>query len=238
MAKRFVTDEYKIEGDKITVFGKEAHHIAVLRHKIGDEIEINNNKCRIVSIEKEELVAKIIESVEARGIPHIDVTLFQALLKSDKLEYVIQKSVELGITKIIPFESKNIVVKLNEKDKLKKNERWNKISVEASKQCGRTDIVPVEEICTFNEMLEKLNDYDKIILAYEKETKPLKEVLNNTKKDEKIAIIIGAEGGFEIEETEKILKQNNTYSVSLGERILRAETASLNLISIIMYVME
>ena len=126
----------------------------------------------------------------------------------------------------------------DEKDKIKKFERWNKISVEASKQCGRSDIVEVMGVCNFNEMLDKLNDFDIVIIAYENETRKLKEVIKEKYKAKNIAVIIGAEGGFDKCEVEKVLEKSNASSVSLGDRILRAETASLNLISILMYEFE
>jgi 16S rRNA (uracil1498-N3)-methyltransferase len=122
------------------------------------------------------------------------------------MEYVIQKSVELGISKVVPFESKNIVVKLKDNDKNKKIERWNKISKEATKQCGRTDEVEIDNVMTFKEMLQSLDNYSAVILAYENEEQPLKEVLKKI-NHEKIAVIIGAEGGFDKEEVIKIINE-------------------------------
>lgn len=234
MARRFVTEDYMINDDIIEIYGEEAKHIEVLRHKVNDTIEVNNRNCKIISIEKNKVVCKMFGEEIKRGVPNIDITLYQALLKSDKMEYVIQKSVELGISKIVPFESKNIVVKLKDNDKNKKIDRYNKISKEATKQCGRTDEVEVENVMSFKEMLNSLEDYSAVILAYENEEQPLKDVLK-TINTEKIAIIIGAEGGFDKEEVEKILENKKAVSVSLGSRILRAETASLNLISILGY---
>jgi 16S rRNA (uracil1498-N3)-methyltransferase len=237
MARRFVTDDYSISEDIIEIYGEEAKHIEVLRHKVDDVIEVNNRNCKIINIEKNKVTCEIFGEEIKRGIPNVDITLYQALLKSDKMEYVIQKAVELGISQIIPFESKNIVVKLKDNEKNKKIERWNKISKEATKQCGRTDEVPVVSTISFKEMLTSLDDYSAIILAYENEKKPLKEVLKQI-NHEKVAIIIGAEGGFDKEEVEKILENKKAVSVSLGSRILRAETASLNLISILGYEFE
>lgn len=234
MARRFVTGDYKVNGNMIEIYGEEAKHIEVLRHKVGDIIEVNNRNCKIISIEKNKVVCEMFGEEIKRGVPNIDITLYQALLKSDKMEYVIQKSVELGISKIIPFESKNIVVKLKDNDKNKKIDRYNKIAKEATKQCGRTDEVEVVNIMSFKEMLNSLEEYSAVVLAYENEKQPLKDVLKNINK-EKIAIIIGAEGGFDKEEVEKILENKKAVSVSLGSRILRAETASLNLISILGY---
>lgn len=234
MARRFVTDDCFINGNIIEIYGEEAKHIEVLRHKVNDIIEVNNRNCKIINIEKNKIICEMFGDEIKRGIPNVDITLYQALLKSDKMEYVIQKSVELGISKIVPFESKNIVVKLKDNERNKKIDRWNKISKEATKQCGRTDDVEVENVMNFNQMLSSLDEYTSIILAYENENQLLKEVLKQI-NSKKIAVIIGAEGGFDKEEVEKILQNKKANSVSLGSRILRAETASLNLISILGY---
>lgn len=238
MARRFVIDGSFNVGEDIKISGDEARHIMVLRHNVGDEILINDKICKINNITKQDVLCTAIGVAEEKGVPETKITLFQALLKSDKMEFVIQKAVELGVHEVVPFFSKNVVVKLDEKDKIKKFERWNKISVEASKQCGRSDIVEVTGVCNFNEMLDKLNDFDIVIIAYENETKKLKEVIKGKYKVKNIAVIIGAEGGFDKCEVEKVLEKSNASSVSLGDRILRAETASLNLISILMYEFE
>ena len=169
MARRFVTDDYSVNDNIIEIYGEEAKHIEVLRHKVDDIIEVNNRQCKIIKIEKNKITCEIFGEEIKRGIPNVDITLFQALLKSDKMEYVIQKSVELGVSQIVPFQSKNIVVKLNDNDKNKKIDRWNKISKEATKQCGRTDEVLVQNIMNFNEMLNTLKEYTSVIIAYENE---------------------------------------------------------------------
>ncbi|MBQ7668906.1 MAG: 16S rRNA (uracil(1498)-N(3))-methyltransferase [Clostridia bacterium] len=237
MPRRFITENYKINNNMIEIFD-EAKHIQVTRNKIGDTIEINEYICKIVSIDKSSITCEIIGNAEKVGIPKTNITLYQALLKADKMEYVIQKSVELGVSKIVPFISKNVVVKVDEKDANKKVDRWNKIAIEAVKQCGRSDMVGVENVEKFSEMLNSLLSFDRVILAYENEKEPLKRVLREINSNEKIAIVIGSEGGFDIKEVEDILKNKNAVSVSLGERILRAETASLYLLSILMYELE
>lgn len=234
MARRFIIDK-KIEKDEMfEIVGEEAKHIFVLRNNIGDIIEVNDKKCEILDISKQAIKCKVIDSAEIRGVPKVKITLFQALLKSDKMEYVIQKAVELGVSKIIPFNSKNVVVKLEEKDQTKKVDRYNKISKEASKQCGRSDIVEVEKIIDFNDILDKIKNYKKCIVAYENETNSLKELIRKSNGLDEVAIIIGAEGGFDKKEIDTLI-ENGCLSISLGDRILRAETASLNLISILMY---
>ena len=149
-------------------------------------------------------------------------------------DLVIQKAVELGVTKVVPFISRNVVVKLDDKDKVKKVERFNKISQEASKQCGRSDIVEVDNVCQFCDVIKSVPNYEKCIVAYENETVKLKDFLKENESIKEIAIIIGAEGGFNENEIQELIEAGCS-SISLGDRILRAETASLNLISILMY---
>ena len=235
MARRFFIEKDIKIGEEIEITGEEAKHIMVLRYNIGEKILINDKICEIKDISKYGIKVEAIEEEKKTETPNVNITLFQALLKSDKLEFVIQKSVELGIYKIKPFISKNVVVKLNDSDKIRKIDRWNKISKEASKQCGRNDIVTVENINSFKSMIEELPQYDLVLIAYENEVQSLKEAIQKNISAKNIAIIIGAEGGFEKDEVSEILKQKNAISVSLGPRILRAETASLNLISILMY---
>ena len=234
MARRFIIDRNLEDNEQIEIRGEEAKHIFVLRHDVGDIIEINDKKCKIIDINKQSVKCDVIGNAEIKGVPNVKITLFQALLKSDKMEYVIQKAVELGVSRIVPFSSKNVVVKLDEKDKVKKIERFNKISREASKQCGRSDIVEVCNVKSFGDVLKDIDKYKKSIIAYENETNSLKEFLRENQDIDEIAIIIGAEGGFDPEEV-KFLIENGCISISLGDRILRAETASLNLISILMY---
>lgn len=235
MSKRFLTDEsnINIEEKNITLKGEELHHINVLRHKIGDFIYINEYQVEIIKISKDILEGKIVGELPQNGIPLVNITLIQSYLKSDKMEYVVQKAVELGIKNIIPVISKNTVVKMEEKDKLKKVERLSKIAKEAVEQCGRTDRVNVESIQQLSKI--DLNGYDKILICHETSEVDLKATLRNMIDVDNIAIIIGPEGGFDDSEVNQVLENNNAIDVSLGERILRAETASLALLSILNY---
>ena len=162
------------------------------------------------------------------------------------MELIIQKSVELGVDKITPIEMKRCIVKLDEKDKIKKRERWQKIAEVAAKQSGR-DIIP--EICNIKNIKEigsEFGDYDLVLLCYENEKEVLlKEVLksNELKKNSenlsefKIAVIIGPEGGVDISEVE-LMEKSGAKVISLGNRILRTETVALAILSIIMYEFE
>lgn len=245
MAKRFIVDKKDISflsDEQIEISGLEIKHMHVLRIKELDEIIVNEYNCKVNKISKEKIILDILKKANDVGIPKVKLDLYQAMLKSDKFEFVIQKQVELGINKITPFFSKNVVVKLDEKSKQTKLTRYNKISLEACKQCGRSDLVLVDNFKTLDELVNTFKNYDYVILAYEKYNKNFKEVLNNIKVDlnsqKNVAVIVGAEGGFLESEVNKLEQMDNVHIVGLGERILRAETASIYLTSILNYELE
>ena len=158
------------------------------------------------------------------------------------MELIIQKSVELGVNNITPVEMKRCVVKLNEKDKVKKIQRWQKISEVAAKQCGRNIIPKINNIIKINEICDIIKDFDVVLVAYENEKENhLKNEIEKLKKlgkeELKIAICIGPEGGFEEKEILD-LKENKAQIITLGNRILRTETVALNMLSILMYELE
>lgn len=252
MPKFFINNE-QVNNEYIRIIGNDVNHIKnVLRMKIGDTFNVGNNQSlenyivKIHSFEKNEIICKIQEKIETMAESNIKVHIYQGLPKADKMELIIQKSVELGVEKITPVEMKRSVVKLDGKDKVKKIDRWQKISEVAAKQCGR-DIIP--EICNvknIKEIVEEFPDYDSVLLCYENEKNlHLKSVLKNinanyklkNNTELKIAVIIGPEGGIDISEVE-YLEQRGAKVVSLGNRILRTETVSLSLLSIIMYEFE
>ncbi len=249
MPKFFVTQE-QINGETIKIVGQDVNHIKnVLREKVGDELTICNSSkeqnylCEIIGISEESIKCKIIKTLENNVESKIKVTIMQGLPKADKMELVIQKSVELGVYDIIPIEMKRCVVKLTDKDKPKKIQRWQKIAEVAAKQCGRDRIPKIETIINVKNICNLLEKYDIVLVAYEKETEntikhELKNIKEKSEKQEiKIAIIIGPEGGIAPEEVEQ-LKKDGAKSITLGKRILRTETVALNVLSIIMYELE
>ena len=238
MSKRFITDinNIKKEKDRVKIVGEEVLHINVLRYKVGDTLYVNEYMIKITSISKEELTGIIVGKLEKKGEPKINITLIQSYLKSDKMEYVTKKAVELGVKKIAPIITRNTVVKLEEKDKLKKKERLVKIAKEAVEQCGRTDEVEILDIVNISQV--DFSKYDCIIVCHETSTVSIKESIKQLKKEENlnnIALVIGPEGGLDETDLKEFKGLKNVYIVSLGERVLRAETASLNIISIITY---
>ena len=250
MPKFFVKEE-QIQENQIIILGQDVNHIKkVLRAKIGDELQICNSQngenflCEIDNLEEEKIICQIKEKIQEQVESNIEVTIFQGLPKADKMEYIIQKSVELGVYDITPVEMKRCVVKLNEKDKSKKIERWQKISEVAAKQCGRDIIPQINNIINIKNICNLIQEYDMVWVTYENEEKnTLKEQLENIKKQNnskskvKIGIIIGPEGGLEEKDVET-LKENGAKVITLGRRILRTETVALNVLSIIMYELE
>ena len=246
MPKFFVTTN-QIEENMIRIEDEDVNHIKnVLRAKVEDTIDIcdcetsKNYICQIEKIEEKNIYCHIVEEIESNVESNIKVTIFQGLPKADKMELIIQKSVELGVYDITPVEMKRCVVKLNEKDKIKKIQRWQKISEGAAKQSGRDRIPNINNIINVNKMCETFKEYDLVLVAYEEEkVNSLKQELKKLEKDKKIkiGIVIGPEGGIDKEEINKF-KENNVKIITLGNRILRTETVALNMLSIIMYELD
>ncbi len=243
MARRFIVkyeDIVNRDTNVYEIYGDEVKHIQVLRFNVGQKIHINNGIYEIKKMTRESVVVKYLEDAQNVGVPTVNTTLYMAFLKQDKMDYVVQKAVEVGIKRIVPFFSNNVIVKLDEKDRVKRKEKLQKIADEACKQCGRTDDVKIDDFLSFNELLDKVNSLDKVLFAYEAANDSLRKELKEAKerKVENIGLIIGAEGGFTPKEAEELKKIQNVSCVSLGTRILRAETAAINLLSIVIYEME
>lgn len=247
MRKFFVKSE-AIKEDKIEILGSDVNHIKnVLRLKIDDEIQICNQEtsenyiCQISKIEQNCIETKILQKIEATNEGNIELHIFQGLPKADKMELILQKGTELGVSRFIPVAFQRSIVKLSGKDEIKKIQRWQKITEVAAKQAKR-DLVPeVKSVISVKNIGDLMNEYDMVLLAYEEETQNYikNELLKikDTKEHLKIGAIIGPEGGIEKEEVE-ILKKAGARSISLGKRILRTETVALQMASIIMYELE
>lgn len=240
MARRFIVskkDMIDINEENFWIKGSEVKHIQVLRHNVGEDIVVNEYICKILQIKKDSIMLQKVKLAPEVGVPNIDLTLYIALLKGEKMDLVIQKAVELGCKKIVPFFSSNVVVKLDQKAVGKRKEKFQIIADEACKQCGRTDRVEILDFLSINDVVRNMENYDVNFFAYENEKVTIRETMNSCKsmRLKCISCVVGAEGGFTIDEA-KILKENSKVKcVSLGTRILRAETAVFNLISVIMY---
>lgn len=234
---RFFTNY--IDENNITITGDDARHIGrSLRMKIGDSVTVCCNNidynCNITSISDEEVRLALNEAVPCASEPNINVTLYQAVPKLDKLEFIIQKSVELGVSRIVPFISRRCVSRPDEKDFSKKLIRLNKISEQASKQSGRGIIPQVMPIINYKKALEDMALQDKIIFLYENGGKNFSEI--NLEGLKNIGIVIGSEGGFDSDEVESALENTPAETVWLGKRILRCETAPITALSILMFL--
>ncbi len=243
MARRFIVMEENIKNvdeNGIIIFGDEVKHIQVLRKDVGDTITVNENMYQIEEMKRDSIKLKFVDKAPKIGVPITDITLYIALLKTDKLDLVVQKAVEIGVKKIVLFTSSNVVVKLDEKNKIKRVEKLQKIAQEACKQCGRTDSVEVEGVLSFKELETEIQNRKVTLFAYEASQEALRKELNSIKQNNitEIGVIIGAEGGFTPKEADELKSVENVKCVSLGTRILRAETAAINLVSIVIYEME
>lgn len=239
---RFFIDKNDISSNSVTITGEDAKHIIkVLRMREGENITLCDGDgydydAEIVSTDKASLDVKILSKKKNDTEPEIEITLFQGLPKSGKMEYIIQKCTELGINKIIPCIMERCVVKLNSKDDIKKKtQRYQSIALAAAKQSERGIIPTICDAVTFDEAIKSFDDYDFCFIPYENEDGlTLKDILKNANSPKSIAFIIGPEGGISDREIEAI-KEKNIPTVTLGRRILRTETASTAVLSMINY---
>lgn len=239
---KFFVEEGAIRGDTITITGDDVNHIRkVLRLRTGEAITVCDGKgmdysAEIEQLEAQYVSARVVGVRESGTEPPIEVVLFQGLPKSDKMDYIIQKTIELGISKIIPVITERTVVKIdNKKDAENKRVRWQRISLEAAKQCNRGMVPVVEVPVSFEKALELSKEYELCMIPYEKErNNKLKGLVKADPDRRKIAVFIGPEGGFSEEEIERAEKQG-VKPVTLGTRILRTETAGIAVLAILMY---
>jgi 16S rRNA (uracil1498-N3)-methyltransferase len=164
----------------------------------------------------------------------IEIVLAQSLLKGEKMDYLIQKATELGVKEIIPFFSSRSIPLLEQFKTFEKHRRWERIAIEASKQCGRGFVPKIEPFCDYSEMLSAVSGESLRLILHEKEGRRLKEVLNDSKEKRRIFFIVGPEGGLSQQEIDES-KGKGFVPVFMGERVLRAETVSLCLLSILQY---
>jgi len=229
----------KMNEDKTFLLNQDDsyHIIKVMRMKINDKIEIvDSNKCylsEIVDIKDSVVTAKMVEEIIENNENSIKVSIVQSLVKEQKMDFILQKSTELGVSEIIPYNASRSVIKLDGKEN-KKIERWQKIVKEASEQSKRVDIPVVRHPLSINELC-KLDNYDvKLLCTTRENTKNIKNVLSNIDSDVTMLVVVGPEGGFTEEEENKMI-EHGFITVSLGSTILRTETVSLFIMSIIRY---
>lgn len=226
------------EGERIVLSGENAHHISkVLRMAQGDEIVLCDGNsveydCTIVEITRGQVVCSIRQKRLSAAEPSVQTTLYMALPKGDKMDLIVQKSVELGVYEIVPYLAHNCVSR--PKDPEKKVQRWQKIADEAAKQSGRGCLTKVSSIVPIVEAMQRAAQAELALFPYENEEKcMLRDVLEHNKR-KTISVLIGPEGGFLSKEAE-MAAQCGLVSVSLGRRILRCETAPIVTLAAILY---
>ena len=225
-------------GDTVLLEGEDARHISrSLRMAVGEEITLCDGAgtdylCRLSAMDSQTVTAQILRQEPSQAEPSVFVRLYQALPKSDKMELILQKAVELGVGEIVPVLTERCISRPDPKSMEKKLQRWQKIALEAAKQCGRGRIPTVCPLMSFAEAAAHLGGMEKGLFLYEKGGLPIKSALENPVKE--IGIFVGAEGGFSAEEA-AAAEQAGAVLTGLGPRILRCETAPLAAISAIMY---
>lgn len=237
---RFFLSHPRIENELMKIEGSEVRHIRrVLRLKTGDGIVVFDGSGKeyggVIAEEGPHSVLVRIQNVfPSKKESRLEITLAQSLLKGEKMDYLIQKATELGVKEIIPFFSSRSVPLLEKSKKLERYHRWEKIAVEASKQCGRGVVPDVKPLQDYFEVLSVPSGETLRLILWEKGGAGLKEILTESKGKQKVFSIVGPEGGLSQEEVDEA-KRMNFIPVTLGERIMRAETASLCLLSILQY---
>ena len=228
-------------GKCVVLDGDEFHHLTnVMRSRLGERVCLFNGDGvfyfgNVKTIAKKFAEIEITDSVKSKNEPKIQLSVYQALAKGDKLSLIMQKITEIGASELCLFESKFCDVKAN----THKQERMDSISVSASKQCGRATLVQTKGIFSIKNVAEQIKEFDAFYVAYENKDglTLVTDLLKNQNSIKKVAIMIGAEGGFSEDEI-KLLEENGAKIVSLGNRILRTETASIVCAGVIMQILE
>lgn len=239
----FVESTAKKDG-RYFIAGADYNHIKnVLRMNVGEQFLVScegvSDLCELESIESDTVVAKIIKTnYQSTNLP-INIHLFQGLPKSDKLELIIQKAVELGVATVTPVSMKRSIVKIDDKKKKSKRERWQAIAEAAAKQSKRTAVPEVCDVLSYKEFIARAKELDLLLVPYEcaEGMSATKTALREIKSGMNVGIIIGPEGGFEQKEIDAALEIGGKV-ISLGSRILRTETAAITTIAMCMLYSE
>ena len=244
MPRFFIEPKDVSVGDKITVVGEDARHISFsLRAKPGEEYVLCDTCnyeyiCRITEITSETVELELLEKKPCEAEPDVKVTLYQALIKGDKFDAVVQKAVELGVHRIVPVISERCVSRPDAKQLEKKIERWQKISKAAAMQCARSYVPEIAPAVDYKIAVEQIKEANCGFLCYEAEPhEPMKAIFERCSSEKKAlsySFFVGPEGGISAKEAE-LAKNSGLPLASLGKRILRTETAPVCVISAIMF---
>ena len=215
------------------------HIRRVLRLKAGDEISVFDGSAKeyqgtILEENSFSIAVRIEHRFTSKRESSLEITLAQSLLKGEKMDFLVRKATELGVKDIVPFSSSRSVPLLESAKELERRRRWEKIAIEAAKQCGRGRLPKIGSLRDYRTALLSAPSDSLRFILWEKEGRRLKEILGRARKQNRIFFIVGPEGGFSRQEVEEAMEKA-FVPVTLGERILRAETASLCLLSILQY---
>ncbi|AEG59415.1 16S rRNA (uracil(1498)-N(3))-methyltransferase [Desulforamulus ruminis] len=238
---RFFVEPRQIKEDTAVVYGPDVKHISkVLRMDVGEILTLLDGsgtlyRAEISEISKEEIRCRILQREQSSSEPRLKVTLVQGLPKGDKMETIIQKCTELGIDQIIPLAAERSVVKLDAKKSAERQERWQRVAMEAAKQCRRSAVPRIHKLCRWEELAEKIPLGARGLIPWEDEKKQsLKQVLEGMEHPGEVYILIGPEGGLEVQEVARACAQG-FRPVTLGPRILRTETAGPAVLTMVLY---
>lgn len=243
---QFFVEPEQLQGNRIRITGKDFNHIKnVLRMKPGEELNIKTGtdnkeyRCGIVGFTDEEVICELYFVKEEETELPVKVYLFQGLPKSDKMEFIIQKAVELGVYELVPMATKRCVVKLDEKKAKSKVARWRSISEAAAKQSKRAVIPNVTEPMSFKEALEYCQNMEVRLIPYELADgmEFTRSIIGRIEANQSVAVFIGPEGGFAQEEIEAA-EAAGVLPITLGKRILRTETAGMCVLAFLLYQLE
>ena len=237
---RFFVENGSILSDTIVIGGEDAKHISLsLRARVGEKITAcdgmgTDYECEISNITKDEVSLSVLEKMESGAEPSLEVTLYQALVKSDKFDFIVQKCTELGVSRIVPVFTDRCISKPDEKSLAKKIERWNKIAKEAAMQSGRGRIPVIENAVDYDTALSHMKETDFGFVCYEENShEPIDEIYAKSGQIKTASFLVGPEGGISEKEAEKA-RNKGVYLAGLGPRILRTETAPLCVMSVLM----
>lgn len=240
----FFAEDNNRQGNKYIIGGSDYNHIKnVLRMDVGDKCLIScdgkSDLCRIDAFYEDTVALEVIEENYTNTELDVKIYLFQGLPKSDKMEFIIQKCVELGAYSIIPVEMSHCVVKLDSKKAATKQTRWQAIAESAAKQSKRNIIPQVNEVCSYTKALELAKKLDLLLVPYENKEgmQATADALKELKNAKSVGIFIGPEGGFDKAEIEKAISAGGRI-ISLGKRILRTETAAVTSVAMCMLNIE
>ena len=228
--------------DTIEITGSDAHHLMhVMRAKAGQEVTVVDDEGSVARMEmtafREDAVTLVLkERLAANTESSLELVLAQCLLKADKMDYVVQKAVELGVTEIVPVKSHNCVVRYDAKKAAARQVRWQKIAEEAAKQCGRTALTEVTPITDLSSLIKENSDKEdtEIVFCYENEDEITVKSCLQAAKGKRLILLIGPEGGFTLDEAQAV-QDAGGRAVTLGPRILRAETAAVAAVTVAQY---